>query len=250
MRFYLLLLLATLVFTLPYAMDQFMVPDPAAMRLVLLLPSECLHYAAVIVHELSHTAADIFFGYPAFPTFDYTHGGGTTFRWPQNYLLVVAVDALLMGSAGLALRFRKRPLAGGMVSLAAFQLAVLLAGIEDSIVIFMGHGGEILAASLILLRAARITSPFERAFALVFAGHLYLRVILLATALLLSPARRASYALQKGIPNSGDIGKLAGLWHTSVTVPAAVMLVYTLVAVAASCFCIYKSARLREAEAA
>ena len=229
MRFYLICSVLVVLFTVPYAAAQFVFDIPFWLRLALLPFSEGLHYMAVVIHEPGHALTHWIFGRPAIPLLDRA-GGGLTYVTPRQPVLL-GIDYAIMAAAGVCLAYiRKYNYLAALGLFCVAHIALVLTGWDVVLALYMGHGAETIAACFFLYRALVTlkSETAERYVTLIFALHLYLRTALLCIALLLSPARQAAYALQKGVGGEGDLYKIAALLKTDIEPVALSLLLFLL----------------------
>ncbi len=167
-------------------------------------------YFVVLVHELGHALAGWLFGYPSIPAFDFTYGGGVTMHQEQAPVLVAVVYALLAFCAWV---FRANPVSLGLVvaSLAAYTALVFTAA-SDVVMIAMGHGGELLFASLFIHRALSGSAchhAAERALYAWIGFHMVFHDLRFALGLVTNPFQREMYAGAKGGGHWMDFSRLA-----------------------------------------
>ncbi|GAK49283.1 Tll1452 protein [Candidatus Moduliflexus flocculans] len=108
-------------------------------------------YMKVLVHEFGHALASWLFAYPSIPAFDFMYGGGvalTDERQPALFLVIYGGLALLF------YLFRRNALA--LVLLGVFTVLYSACAFTEAhqvVILFMGHGSELLFAGLFLYRA-------------------------------------------------------------------------------------------------
>jgi hypothetical protein len=107
-----------------------------------------------IVHELGHTVVNWGFGYPAYPAFDFSHGGGVTVSHVQRSPLIVVL--WFIGLAGLAARWWPRlPLVAAALGVALVYAGLLVSvRAERTLIAASGHAFELLLAAVFLYRGA------------------------------------------------------------------------------------------------
>lgn len=108
-------------------------------------------YLTTLIHELGHAVVGWLFGYPSLPAFDFSYGGGITTYQTRSALLLGFVYLCLGGLAALYWRNRLTLAALG----AAIGLFALCAHTRahQAIILFMGHGTELVLAGVFLYRA-------------------------------------------------------------------------------------------------
>ncbi len=169
-----------------------------------------LHPLVTLVHELGHTLAGWLYGYPSIPAFDFVYGGGVTFHQDRQWLLT---GLWLAAFAWLLYFFRRNP--GTLLALGSLAGAYLITAAtswHEAIVIAMGHGGELLFATVFLYRAWSGTSlvhELERPI-YAFAGfYIQFHDLRFAFELLTSQAARLDYEDAKGGGHWMDFSRLA-----------------------------------------
>lgn len=208
----------------------------ALVLLALPLAHFVFSYLTTLVHEMGHAAAGWLFGYPSVPAFDFTYGGGMTLQQDRVPLLVVAVAAA-GGWGAWALRDHAGPRNGAIALLAAYALLAATRG-HEAVIVAMGHGGELLFATLFLHRALSgrgCTAPLERPLYGVVGWFIVLSDVGFAWRLLTSSLHRELYEEAKGGGHWMDFSRLAEEFlHVRLETIAAVFLVLCLVPPVAS----------------
>lgn len=167
-------------------------------------------YFVVLAHELGHALAGWLFGQPSIPAFDFTYGGGVTSHLERSPALVALVYA---GLGFLAWIFRGNGASLALTLLVAGGYTALLctAGAEV-FTIAMGHGGELLIATLFLHRAASgraVQHGAERPLYAWLGLHVVLHDLRFAWGLVTSDFAREVYADAKGGGHWMDFSRLA-----------------------------------------
>ncbi|MFH1116296.1 MAG: hypothetical protein V1792_20480 [Pseudomonadota bacterium] len=117
----------------------------------------------VLVHEMGHTIAGWLFGYPSAPAFDLHYGGGLTLHAQRSAGLLIVLYSLL---AFLIFTYRKNM--STMILLAVLlivHLVLSLTYFNEVVVLFMGHGTELIIAGIFFYRAlsgAAVVHSVER----------------------------------------------------------------------------------------
>jgi hypothetical protein len=175
-------------------------------------------YLVVLIHEFGHAVAGWIFGYPSLPAFDFSYGGGATLHGERQVGLVVLVYLAAVG-AGWLLR-RSRLAVASLAAVVAIYSVLAWTPAHEALMLFMGHGAELLFAGLFLYRAmsgSGVRVPAERP-AYAFAGWFILLFDLrFALRLFARPAERALYEDAKGGGHWMDFSRLADEYlHTSL----------------------------------
>ncbi|MEZ0224705.1 MAG: hypothetical protein ACAH83_09145 [Alphaproteobacteria bacterium] len=221
---------------IPYTADIADLNLPIWLRFALLPLAEGMHYMAVFFHEPGHALCHWLFGEPALPIFDVVHGGGMTYSLGRSYALTAFIYTLMASGALLLAHAKRRRAAASLAAFAALHAVLIYTGWDLFVSLVMGHGTEIIVASLML--AAAFSRPdilktrTERYIALATGLHFFGRNALRCMALLASAAKRQEYAIQKGIPGLGDYQQAADVVGISVETVTTGMLVFLLAAAA------------------
>ena len=112
--------------------------------------SFALSYFVILVHELGHTFAGWLFGYPSIPAFNFVHGGGITLNQDRADSVMILIYLAL---GFLFFYYRKKK--GTLIFLAIFTLIyswIAFSNIHRGIIIFMGHGFELIFTGIFLYR--------------------------------------------------------------------------------------------------
>jgi hypothetical protein len=188
-------------------------------------------YIKVLVHEFGHAVFDWLFGYPSIPAFDFMYGGGIAIKQDRQIILVVLV---YVGLAWLGYVYRRNRLT--LVVLGLIMLIYSLfawTDLHDILILFMGHGTELVFAWLCLYRAISgrsILVAAERplyAFVGFFIEFLDLGF---AYQLMTSYGYRVDYEEAKGGGHWMDFSRIAEEFlHVNVTAVAGFFLVCCLI---------------------
>jgi len=190
-----------------------------------------LHYLNTLIHELGHTVFFWLFGYPAFPAFDFSYGGGLSFHHGRSAILLFLIAAVYVG-AGYGLRSFRR-LLGALTILAVLHLILSLSRFHDALILFMGHGTEILFGSLFLYRAlsgSGIKVPLERPLYGMCGWFLYIQNFIFAHDLINSEQFRDYYEnAAKGGGHWMDFSQLAEIYlRVDLSVVAQLFFFYSV----------------------
>lgn len=161
-----------------------------------------------LIHEMGHALAAIAFGRPALPAFDFTYGGGVTVWGERNALLQAAMIAAV-GYGVWRARGRLRIAAGAG---AALYLALAFTSGSEALVIFMGHGTELVIGGVFLYRGfsgAAVIHSAERPLYAALGMFIPLNQGWFALKLVASAEARAEYAEAKGGGRWMDFDRLA-----------------------------------------
>ena len=169
-----------------------------------------LSYLTVLIHELGHAIVGWLFGYPSIPAFDFAYGGGITTAQGRSRLLLGVAYALF---AGLIVLYRRNRLTL-LVLLAGLGAFALLAhtGYHRALILFMGHGTELVIAGIFLYRAlsgATVAHAAERPLYAACGLFIVLSDIAFAHQLWANPGARALYGEAKGGGHWMDFSQIA-----------------------------------------
>jgi hypothetical protein len=176
-----------------------------------------LNYTATFFHEIGHTLAAWFYGYPTLPMFDFTHGGGmsVSFSDSNNTIVLACVWGLL--AYGIYHFRTYKMLSATLALLLIFNLSTFSNhNLHISIIDFAGPGFEALIAGFFLFRAIFNLAPrgsFERVLNAIFGFGLIFRIFIDSYALLHNEAHRLLYYTQKGSHGFGDFDKIADRFY-------------------------------------
>ncbi|MCP4158123.1 MAG: hypothetical protein GY757_61050 [bacterium] len=167
-------------------------------------------YLVVLVHEIGHALFNWIFGYPSVPAFDFVYGGGFAVHQDRETIIMIVIY-LFFGWLFYLFR-RNLPTLGVLAVFTALYSYFAFTYIHRLIIIFMGHGMELIFAGLFLYRAVSGRSlkiPAERplyAFLGIFTLFMDFRF---ANRLITSAAYRSEYEDAKGGGHWMDFSRIA-----------------------------------------
>ncbi len=179
---------------------------------VLLIPflTYVFNYMLILVHELGHAVFGWLFGYPSVPAFDFMYGGGLTSHQDRKMIIIVIVYLLL---AGLFVLFRRNRLTLiNLTILIVLYTLFVFTPAHQLIILFMGHGSELIFAALFLYRAlsgSAILVPAERPLYAFLGFFILFMDMRFAHRLMTSPQFRAEYGAAKGGGHWMDFSRIA-----------------------------------------
>jgi hypothetical protein len=176
---------------------------------------------------MGHAAFGWLYGYPSIPAFDFSYGGGVTLHRERSGLVLGAV---LGAGAASVFTLRDHPrLCGALAGLFALHVLVALTPAHEAVILAMGHGGELLFATLALHRALSgrgCTLAAERPLYALVGWFLVLYDAQFAWRLRTSAFHREVYADAKGGGHWMDFSRLANeYFHTSLETIATIFLI-------------------------
>lgn len=179
---------------------------------VILVPflSFIFHYLITLVHELGHTMFGLIFGYFSVPAFDFVYGGGITIHTDQSLGSLVFVYLFF----GWLLYFYRRNRLTIFIILGVLLLYSLAAftSAHQVVILFMGHGTELVFAGIFLYRAlsgSSVVVSAERPLYAFLAFFIFFKDFRFAYDLMYSPAFQAEYAAAKGGGHWMDFSRIA-----------------------------------------
>lgn len=163
-----------------------------------------------LVHEMGHAIFGWGFGYPSLPAFDFLWGGGVTLHIDRSTALLVLI---YLGFAGLVYMYRKNTTTVIVLVVVALLHALFsFTDVHSVIILFMGHGTELIIGGLFIYRSLSgraIVHPAERPLYAVIGFFLIFSDISLGFSLLTSPDARAEYLAAKGGDMDMDFIRIA-----------------------------------------
>ncbi len=164
-----------------------------------------------LVHEMGHAIFGWVFAYPSFPAFDVIWGGGVTLHTQRSTTLLILI---YIGFAGLLWLYRKnRATVVFLIAVACIHALFSYTSIHSILIIFMGHGTELVIAGLFIYRALTgraVVHAVERPLYGIIGFFIVFSDLAFAYRLLTSAAFRAEYASAKGGDIDMDFARIAG----------------------------------------
>ena len=182
-------------------------------------------YLIVLVHELGHTITGWLYGYPSLPAFDFMYGGGITSHQNRTMIIVVIVYLLL---GWLLFLFRRNPLSLIiLIIIAVCYSLIVFTSAHQVIILFMGHGTELVFAVIFLYRAlsgSAVLVPAERPLYAFLGFFILFMDVRFAHRLMTSAVYRAEYGAAKGGGDWMDFSRLSEFFGVELTSMAAFFL--------------------------
>lgn len=184
-----------------------------------------------LVHEMGHAIFGWLFGYPSFPAFDILWGGGVTLHTERNPVLLAVVFA---GFLALFYVYRaNRATLAVLAALIAIYTLMAFTSIHSILILFMGHGTELLIAGIFLYRGLSgraVVHAAERPLYAIIGFFLIFSDLAFAYRLISSASFREEYECAKGGCIDMDFVRIAAdHLHVKVTAVAGFFLVSCLV---------------------
>lgn len=198
---------------------------------IIKIPATGAHYIGTFFHEIGHTVAYWIFGYAAFPSFDFAHGGGMTYSFNRLMPAMFIVDVFLLGL--LYWLWEVKPLRIAIPALVGLHLALGLTGAHDLLTLFMGHGLEIGIAAFFLYRAWTnyvVGGNTERYLNGILGFFMIFSNMHMDLGLMMSDIHRIVYEQQKGGHGFGDFSRIADMMSMPLEGVAAFSLLLCVVA--------------------
>jgi hypothetical protein len=172
-----------------------------------------LSYVSILIHEIGHSLFALLFGYFSIPAFNFTYGGGVAIM-DLDHRLVPLIVVVYLGFGWVIWVNRRRRAAVAILGclVAAYTLSALTP-IHRILILWMGHGTELVFAGICFYRAisgSSIVNAAERPAYAMLGTFLTLNAALFAWKLLTDPVERIMYeeALTTG-GNPNDFAILA-----------------------------------------
>ncbi len=164
----------------------------------------------ILVHEMGHMIFGWVLGYPSAPAFDLTYGGGVTFHTDRSTLLLIVIYALLIF---LVFSFRKNIRAViFLLTVTLVHFVLTITRLNQVVILFMGHGTELLIAGIFFYRAlsgAAVVHSAERHLYAAIAFFIVISDTSFSYRLMTSSFARAEYADAKGGGHWMDFSRIA-----------------------------------------
>lgn len=206
----------------------------ALTAVVMLFPflSFVFRYVTTLVHEIGHAIFGWLFGYPSVPAFDFRYGGGVTMHQDRKIIIVIVVYLLF---ALLLYIYRRNGLSLIVITaLVALYSLSAFTGMHQLIILFMGHGTELIFGSIFFYRAlsgSAIVVAAERPLYAFLGFFMYFIDIRFAHRLMTSSTFRADYGDAKGGGHWMDFSRISiDFLHVRLESVAAFFLLFCLLA--------------------
>lgn len=174
-------------------------PLVALLCFVFFWPRWILDTFRILIHEMGHAIFGWVFGYPSFPQFDIIFGGGLTRHFERNTVLLIAI---YLGFGFLAYLYRNnRTMLIVLTVAASLHAIVSYTDIHSVIILFMGHGTELIIAGIFIFRCLSgraVVHPAERPLYGVIGFFILFFDFRFAFGLLTSASRVKDYLGGKG----------------------------------------------------
>jgi hypothetical protein len=158
-----------------------------------------------VAHEIGHTAVGWLFGYPSFPSF--RQDGGVTLHRPQNASVLLGI---YLGFAILLPIYRRNnlTLCVLLVSLGGYSV-IAFTSLSKALILFMGHGMELLLAGWLLYLALTNFSQWLCPVFAMLGIFIVMYDFSFAYKLMYDSTYQMIYTYQQGGNNLGDFSQLA-----------------------------------------
>lgn len=163
-----------------------------------------------LVHELGHTVTAWIFAIPAIPAFDFMHGGGLTINFEQKPLLLIAI--YVFGGFLLYSYRNNRQTLILLSTLGLIHLLSVTTSLGNMLILFMGHGVELIIATVFIYRGltnTAIVHQIERPMYSTIGFYIVFHDIAFAWKLMNDSGYRIEYEAQKGGYHFGDFSRIA-----------------------------------------
>ena len=197
-----------------------------------------LLYLSILVHEFGHTFFSWMFGYPAIPSFDFSHGGGVTIGMCRSDWLFWGLHLLLIPIAILA--FKRKTYLLIITPLVIAWLLLAHTGTHKMLIAYMGHGMELAMAGIFLYRATTgvaLDRESERPIYATLAFYLIIDNIMFAINLISNSGFRYLYENDvRGLVNDFHYIAFFHLGNVDISVVAIFHIAMCLVTICVAVF--------------
>jgi hypothetical protein len=189
-----------------------------------------------LVHEMGHAVFGWLFGYPSFPAFDVMWGGGVTLYTGRSTILCILI---YVGFAGLFWIYKKnRTTLIVLAALVVLYSVAALTSIHSVLIVFMGHGTELVVAGLFIYRSLSgraVIHAMERPLYGIIGFFIAFSNINMAYKLLTNVYYREDYLNAKGGDMDMDFSVIASDYlHSDMTSVVVVFFICCLLCLALS----------------
>jgi len=189
-----------------------------------------------LVHEMGHAIFGWLFGYPSFPAFDLIWGGGVTVHTGRSTALWILI---YVGFGALFWVYRKnRATLSVLAALVILHAVSALTSIHSVLMVFMGHGTELVIAGLFIYRSLSgraVIHAVERPLYGIIGFFIVFSNIRMAYQLLTNVYYREDYLSAKGGDIDMDFSVIASDYlHTDMTSVVMVFFICCLLCLALS----------------
>lgn len=184
----------------------------AISAIILWIPflSFVFRYLITLVHEFGHAITGWLYGYPSLPAFDFIYGGGITSHQDRKTFILIVVYLLL---AMLFYLYRKNPFTLIFLSIMSILYTFFVfTSAHQVLILFMGHGFELIFAIIFFYRAisgSSVLIPAERPLYAFLGFFIVFIDIRFAYRLITSAVYRAEYGSAKGGGHWMDFSRIA-----------------------------------------
>ena len=165
------------------------------------------------VHELGHAIAGWFYGYPSIPAFDFQYGGGYTSHDERVPMIQYAVPLILC--AAIYLTRARKGAAFSLGALLAFCLFTSFSERHEVVILYMGHGTELVFCGIFFYRGftgSAVKLSAERPLYAFLAWLMWFENLRFAWKLMVDPVERVMYEDAKGGGHWMDFSQIAEAW--------------------------------------
>ena len=200
--------------------------------LLMAFPALALRCISVLIHEMGHAIMAWIFGYPAIPAFDLSYGGGVTVWMGRQTPIVVFVYIILV-AIGARYVYAKKYKAVVFISIAIllYSSVTFVQG-HNAIILYMGHGMELVFAGIFLYRflsGNSILTALERPLYGIIGFFIVNELVVFAIKLMTSNSYKDEYHDAKGGGHWMDFDRLANeFFYCSLETVAFVFLLCCL----------------------
>ncbi len=185
---------------------------PVIALVILFFPfvSHIFSTLGILVHEMGHAIAGWLLGYPSVPAFDLHYGGGVTLHLERSIALLVVFYGLM---AAAMYTYRKNITTLVLLGvLLVVHIIISVTQMKHIVILFMGHGTELVIAGVFFYRAlsgAAVVHAAERPLYSAISFFLVFWDVRFAFRLMTSAEHRSMYEEAKGGGHWMDFSRIA-----------------------------------------
>ena len=180
----------------------------------------------ILVHEMGHAAFGLLFSYPSIPAFDFRYGGGvTTIQSRSTFFFFIIY--LLFAVGLLKISNYPRLMKMAVVAIVVYSFCAFTS-IHQQIILFMGHGTELIIAGIFLYRGlsgSAVIHKIEQPLYSMLGFFIVFYDVRFAYRLAYMESYRIEYANAKGGGHWMDFSQLAAWMQISLSAMAFFFLV-------------------------
>jgi len=180
---------------------------------VLAIPlfTQMLVMLPILVHEFGHAVFGWLFGYPSVPALDFQYGGGVTISFERHMAILVSVYALWIVPFVFWARYNLKRIMVLAILVIIYSICAFTCA-NDVIILYMGHGMELVFAGIFIYRAlsgSSVVNSIERPLYGCVGMFIVMDDIRFAYRLMTDETTRQWYEAAKGGGHIMDFSRIA-----------------------------------------